>query len=365
MNETRSDSFDVLHVTLKVLFIGLFIAAAYRIMRPFLIPLVWAALIVTATWPYLLKLQGRLGDRRGLAVTVMTLTMLLVVFIPVTLAVLAVVDNADDVVSGVRSLSSAFPPVAPEWVGRIPVAGDKLAAWWKDFAALGPEERSAMAAPYVRKALQWFISKVGGIGMILVQFLLTAIITAILYANGEVVGSGCLSFSRRLAGQRGEDASILAAHAVRGVALGVVLTALIQTAVGAAGLLAAGVPATAILTAVMFMLSGAVFGAQFGSIATAYVRGPAIRFILSYSLALAGLGALFPLLDTLTESTLPILAALAVTLTLGQMIFLCTYVLSLLTFALLARRGRWVPIWALPLLVRPPAPRQVAKGAAS
>ena len=110
--------------------------------------------------------------------------------------------------------------------------------------------------------------------------------------------------------------------------------------------------------AVMFMLCGAVFGAQFGSIATSYVRGPAIRFILSYSLALAGLGAGLPLVDKLTNGALPILAALAVTLTLGQMIFLCTYILSLFAFALLARRGRWVPIWAQPLLVRPAGPAQ-------
>ena len=134
---------------------------------------------------------------------------------------------------------------------------------------------------------------------------------------------------------------------------------------GAYGSLRHSIEGNVDLVAVMFMLSGAVFGAQFGSIATAYVRGPAIRFILSYSLALAGLGAGLPLVDKLTNGALPILAALAVTLTLGQMIFLCTYVLSLLTFALLARRGRWVPTWALPLLVRPPAPRQVAKGAAS
>jgi uncharacterized protein len=105
--------------------------------------------------------------------------------------------------------------------------------------------------------------------------------------------------------------------------------------------------------AVMFMLSGAVFGAQFGSIATSYVRGPAIRFILSYSLALAGLGAGLPLLDKITNSALPFISAFAVTLTLGQMIFLCLYILSLFAFALLARRGQWVPTWAQPLLVRP------------
>jgi predicted PurR-regulated permease PerM len=260
MDEKRSDSFDVAHVTLKILFIGLFIAASYWILKPFLIPLVWAALIVTATWPSLLKLQGWLGGRRGLAVTAMTLAMLLIVFIPVTLAVRAIVNNADDIVARVKAFSSALPLVPPEWVERIPFAGGKLASQWKEFAALSPDDRSAMAAPYARKALAWFVSRVGSMGMFLVQFLLTAVLTAILYANGEVVRKGALSFFRRLAGRRGEAAAILAGQAVRGVALGVVLTALMQTAVGGAGLLVAGVPGTAILIAVMFMLCLAAIG---------------------------------------------------------------------------------------------------------
>ena len=45
------------------------------------------------------------------------------------------------------------------------------------------------------------------------------------------------------------------------------------------------------MIAVFFMIIGAMFGAQFGSIATSFVRGPAIRYILSYSLILATTGA--------------------------------------------------------------------------
>ncbi|HZV47288.1 MAG TPA: AI-2E family transporter, partial [Thermodesulfovibrionales bacterium] len=51
-----------------------------------------------------------------------------------------------------------------------------------------------------------------------------------------------------------------AAKAVRGVALGVVLTAIIQSVLGGIGLAVTGVPAAAILTAVMFMLCIAQVG---------------------------------------------------------------------------------------------------------
>jgi hypothetical protein len=40
-----------------------------------------------------------------------------------------------------------------------------------------------------------------------------------------------------------------------------------------------------------------------------------------------------------------------VIITLGQMVFLCLFILSLVYFAYRANRGRWVPAWAAPLLV--------------
>ena len=104
--------------------------------------------------------------------------------------------------------------------------------------------------------------------------------------------------------------------------------------------------------AVMFMLAGAMFGAQFGSIATAFVRGPAIRYILSFSLALATLGAGLPLANIIMGGRIAALPILAVIVTLGQMFFLCFFILSLVAFAYRARRGRWVPDWVVPLLVQ-------------
>jgi len=53
----------------------------------------------------------------------------------------------------------------------------------------------------------------------------------------------------------------LAAQAIRGVALGVVVTALVQSVLGGIGLAVAGVPFAAILTAVMFIFSVAQVGA--------------------------------------------------------------------------------------------------------
>ena len=105
------------------------------------------------------------------------------------------------------------------------------------------------------------------------------------------------------------------------------------------------------IMAVVFMLSGAMIGAQVGSIATAFVRGPAIRYVLSYSLILATCGAALRLTYVLTGQSVQLLSLLAVMLTLGEMIFLCLFIVSLVYFARRHKHGRWVPAWIPPLVV--------------
>jgi len=105
------------------------------------------------------------------------------------------------------------------------------------------------------------------------------------------------------------------------------------------------------MMAVLFMIVGAMIGAQFGSIATAYVRGPAIRYILSYSLILATVGACLRLTYALSGQKYEILSFLAVVFTLGEMIFLCMFIVSLVVFSIRHRHGKWVPPWVPPLVV--------------
>jgi len=121
---------------------------------------------------------------------------------------------------------------------------------------------------------------------------------------------------------------------------------------GAYGCLRHSIEGNVDFIAVMFMICGAMFGAQVGSIATAFVRGPAIRYMLSFSLALATLGAGLPLANLLLGGKLKVLLALSVIITLGQMFFLCLFIFSLVLFAYRARRDRWVPEWVVPLLVQ-------------
>jgi predicted PurR-regulated permease PerM len=254
MTEPHPASVDITHVLLSTVFLALLAASTFWILSPFLTSILWATVVTVAAWPILTRLEAILGGRRGFAVAIMTAMILLVVFVPVTLALSTIVANAQDVTAEIKSLPTIALPAPPDWVERLPFGGKQIASRWAWFAALGPQERSAAITPYVQAALQWFAMKAGSIGVMLLQSLLTAIISAILFTNGEIVRDGILRFGRRLAGQQGHDVAILAARAIRGVVLGVVGTALIQTAIAAAGLFITGAPAAALLTAVTLFL---------------------------------------------------------------------------------------------------------------
>ena len=252
-------SSDLARTTLQLLALGVLIASSFWIVRPFLLALTWATMIVVATWPLLLHAQAWLGGRRFLAVALMTIVLLLILVVPLYLGIETIVENADRIADWSKSLATLTVPQPPAWVEALPVVGAKFAGRWQQLAAAGPEEVAARISPYARAFAFWFVRRVR-IGLLLVQFLLTVIIAAILYANGESAARGADHFARRLAGPQGENAVHLAGQAIRGVALGVVVTAVAQSTAAGIGLVIVGVPFAAILTAVIFMLCIAQVG---------------------------------------------------------------------------------------------------------
>jgi predicted PurR-regulated permease PerM len=143
----------------------------------------------------------------------------------------------------------------------VPFIGSKVVAEWQAVAALKPDELHARIAPYAKDAARWILGKAGSLAAFFLHLALTVIISALLYAKGEVAADGVRAFARRLTGPRGDKSVTLAGQSIRAVALGVVVTAVVQALLGGIGLVAAGVPAAALLTALMFVLAVAQIGA--------------------------------------------------------------------------------------------------------
>jgi predicted PurR-regulated permease PerM len=285
---------DLTRTMLVIICILVMIGGSLWILRPFLAATVWATMIVVATWPALMWLERALGNRRGRAVTVMTLGMLLLLVVPLWTALGVISEHADDVRGLATRLADSGLPPPPEWVGKVPVVGKRLSATMADWAAAGPAALEARLRPYAAVVGQWIIDRAGGIGSTLLQFLLVVLVSAILYSSGEAAAGSVRRFGRRLAGERGEGSVILAGQAIRSVALGVGVTAIVQTVLGAIGLLIAGVPFVSVLSAVMALLCIAQLGPAlilFPAVAWMYWTGDNgwATFLLVWSIVVAAL----------------------------------------------------------------------------
>lgn len=252
---------DLTRTVLAVLFIGGLLGFSLWILRPFLGSLIWAVMIVAASWPLMRAAQSVLWGRRWLAVTVMTLALLLLLIVPFSAAIVTIVANVDTIGEWAKTLNEFTLPPAPAWLGDLPVVGDRATQLWQELTVGGAETLMAKVVPYTGVLLKWFVAQVGSLGVVFVDLLLTVVFAAILYAHGEQAAGWIRRFGRRLGGESGDAALQLSALAIRSVALGVVVTALVQALLGGLGLALAGVPLVAILTATMFMLSVAQIGA--------------------------------------------------------------------------------------------------------
>ena len=245
---------DLARITLSVLFIGGLLVAGFWVMQPFLPAIVWAMTLVLATWPLMIWVQRHTGNRRSVAVLVMTLVLLLVVIVPFWLAISTIVTNMDEIGDLVRTVLSLRVPPPPDWLAGVPLVGARAAEAWGKLTSAGVQELAPRLTPYAGALTQWFASAAGSLGAMFLHFLLTTAIAAVMYAGGEQAAATAILFGRRLGGDRGEMAIRLAGQAIRSVALGVVVTAVAQSIVGGIGLAVAGVPFASVLTALMFVL---------------------------------------------------------------------------------------------------------------
>ena len=249
---------DVVRIVLGVLLILLLISGALAVLWPFLPALIWATMIVVATWPLMLRLQRALGGRRGLAAAAMTALWFVIVLAPLAVATSRVVQQAARL-SGIK-VAEIRIPMPPVWIEGVPVVGATLTAEWRVYAAATPEELASKAAPYVTTVISWIADRAGTFGTFLLHMVLTLLLCAVLYVNGETAALGVRRFARRLMGEGGDHLVLLAAGSIRAVALGIVVTAIVQTALGAVGLVVAGAPFVAIFSAVMFVFCIAQLG---------------------------------------------------------------------------------------------------------
>ncbi|NYY79820.1 hypothetical protein DMH17_09650 [Raoultella planticola] len=237
---------DIPQILLSVLFLSLIIISCLWVCNPLFCPSPWAGTVVIATWPVLLRLQRLLFSKRALVLVADRAVVLLFV-IPIALLVNSP-DNSIPLIKLISTGNVTLPDFAS--LNSVPLIGDKLYATWHGLLDMGAAIMAKIRPyrappPPARRRSGGAYRQTAGL------LRADAVVQRLLYWQGEKVAYGFRYFATRLAAKRGDAAVLLAGQAIRAVAPGVVVTALVQAVLGGIGSAISGVPYAALLTVVM------------------------------------------------------------------------------------------------------------------
>jgi predicted PurR-regulated permease PerM len=242
-NQIRFEKIADTVIRLAVLFF--LIGWCLFILRPFVLILIWSAVIAIAIYP-LFSFFFKFLKRKSLAAIVLTVLMLSVLIIPSWLVTQSVFTE----VSHLRELNKSGELV-------IPPPGENTANWpgftkpLLDFWTLASENWQEAARQYtdqIKAAGAWALSAVASIGMGVAQFVGSIIIAGVLLAFSDSVAKGTMQVFNKLVGENGEHFASSIVSTVRSVVKGILGVAVIQAAMAGIGFFIAGVPYAGVWT---------------------------------------------------------------------------------------------------------------------
>ena len=229
------------------------------VLYPFFSALLWAAILVFATWPAFWWLTRSLRLPRGMAAASMVLLTALTLVLPLALAAPGGAEDVTALRVSLEAWLTAVPP-APHWLYAIPLVGAGLTDTWNAWAS----DLTIMASffrPYlglvVERGLYLVLGFAGGVAQLLV-----ALFAAFFFwLSGEKLAANLQRLAHRVAGRYAPHLIEATANTVRGAVYGILGTAILQGFLTAFGLALAGVPRVVLLGTVAAFLAVLPIGA--------------------------------------------------------------------------------------------------------
>jgi predicted PurR-regulated permease PerM len=210
------------------------------VLWPFLTSLIWAAILVSTSWPVFLRLDRVAGGRRALAASLMTLLVTVALLGPIAAVALAMADNAAELGSAVSALVREGLPEAPSWLARLPLVGQPIHDYWQQFAHDGQRltaELEKLAKPAQGAALA--AGRVVGAGVL--DMGLSVFLAFFFFLHGEALAGRLRVLLKRVTGVRAAYLLGIARSTVTGVIYGILGTGLAQGVLATIGFAVAGV----------------------------------------------------------------------------------------------------------------------------
>jgi predicted PurR-regulated permease PerM len=251
-NAEPSVDAKVIDIAIRLGVLGLFAYFSLQLVAPFFLFLLWAVVLTVALYPVYSWLAKRLGGRKGLSATLVTLVCLAIVVGPVAVLVVNLVDTLQTWYHAIAGGTFKFPTL-PEKLANAPVVGSKIAEMW-DLASRSLEQFVVKVGPTLVPAGEKVLSALASLSGSVLFFMVSIIVAGFLFVPGPALASGAKRFADRIIAPRGAEFVDLSGATIRNVSRGVIGVAVIQGLLTGILLVLFAVPFAGVLTFVTLIL---------------------------------------------------------------------------------------------------------------
>lgn len=242
-----------------LLFILMFLG--YSILKYFIVPVLWAAIIAYMTWPIYLRVQRRFfGENRPtLNATIMISLVILVIGIPFICAIFMLQLEGRNLYFNLqRQLFSGHIQI-PDFIKNLPVIGQDINRTLNELSN-DPNSITKNIAAWIQSHLSYGKFVLSEISRNLVKLSFAIMTLFFFYRDGQLILAQVSRALEMVIGPRVHHYLVTISETTRAVVYGVGLTAVAQALLAGISYFVAGVPNPMLLTMITFILALIPFG---------------------------------------------------------------------------------------------------------
>lgn len=252
-NPVEQQTHSAILLTLRLGFIAILLVFSFKIISPFLMPIIWGIIISIGIFPLFKSLSKLLGGKESIASVILVLISIALFVVPFTMLILSAAESIEVFVTKLNNGTFHIPPPSSTVIDW-PIIGKSLYDLW----AKSSENLMVLIEkikPYLTTVLPTIFSSAAGVIGTIFQFIFSVIIAGVLLVYADGGRKVAISVFKVIIGEDGEGFVNLSKSTITGVVRGVLGTALIQTVFLGIGIFAIGIPGAGIWTVLVLLVA--------------------------------------------------------------------------------------------------------------
>lgn len=246
----------------KVLLFGLFFILLYlsfNVLKYFIVPVVWAAIIAYMTWPLYQSIKRSVGLRPNLSAIIMMIMVTLVVGIPLTFAIFLLQHEGRSLYYELQKQVFSGHLNVPDFIRNLPLVGKEISRTLRDINN-DPNSIVQNISIWIQGHLNYGKVVFNEISKNLIKLGFAMLSLFFFYRDGEIILKQVSKALEKVIGPRVHHYLDTISDTTRAVVYGVGLTAIAQALLAGVSYFVAGVPNPMVLTIITFIFALIPFG---------------------------------------------------------------------------------------------------------